>query len=56
MSTPTPTPSSPLTSSEFSALDVREAHWARLLDELAALHARLEYVRLMLKLDAARRP
>lgn len=45
-----PVPPNPLSRPSYRTLDAREALWADLVQELTELHARLEYLRLLLKL------
>jgi len=46
----TPLPRDPSPRQTPRTLDAREALWADLVQELTELHARLEYLRLLLKL------
>lgn len=46
----TPVPRNPSSLPAYRTLDAREALWADLVQELTELHARLEYLRLLLKL------
>lgn len=49
MDAPVPPKPSPLLPA-YRTLDAREALWADLVQDLTELHARLEYLRLLLKL------
>ncbi|EWS60208.1 MULTISPECIES: hypothetical protein [Methylibium] len=46
----TPDPLKPSSLPAHRTLDAREALWADLVQDLTELHARLEYLRLLLKL------
>lgn len=49
-------PSEGTPSSRPPATDARLGQWAELLAEMSALHAKLEYMRLMLRLQQADAP